>query len=353
MVKAPALPPPPLPAITGRLPQGLNTARLLVTVTVFDGQVSSPKPLGVVQTQLTWPTQKTCSLPLDFLDYHCNYRLEVPNVQIGEPTPLSEWAESRGFHVSRGPQIQVVCMQDLIVAGSDPYLYVVATTGGPAATGRQVFLRATGRLETRDMRGNPLSLTHPAPQHYFVTSVFTVLRPDDPLRNVHLLDFLPPLSVHSRYTKEQYSHPYQLYLPEYLYEDVPGTAAHLGYRYLAPGGLGLLRHLGLTSLLLIAAAVLLAQVFRRRDLAMAGLLLAMVLFVAGWDRGTLAYDLARLNDPAAPLSVRLAGCCRADQTFFYGRTARNAVRYVKDHATGNLKDCAAVSNDVLDKVVSQ
>ncbi len=80
-------------------------------------------------------------------------------------------------------------------------------------------------------------------------------------------------------------------------------------------------HLGITILVLLAAAGLLAQLFRRRDLALTGLLLGMVLYVAAVDRGLLAYDMSRLADPQEPLQVRLVACSRAGATFFYKDTA--------------------------------
>jgi hypothetical protein len=65
----------------------------------------------------------------------------------------------------------------------------------------------------------------------------------------------------------------------------------------------------------------LAQVFRRRDLAMLGLVLGMALYVVAFDRALLSYDLSQLADPGASLQTRLVACSRSGATFFCKRTA--------------------------------
>lgn len=332
VVKAPALPKPALPTVGETLPQPLGKARLLVTVTILDAHSPELKPLATAQTEMNWPAEKSRMMSLEFLGIKCDYSLEVIGVQVGMPAPLP--ATEPMSEEAPGPQLQIVGSE--IASWNGPSgMFGSSSASGNAPEGRQTLMPGPGFWGTRGMRDNPLSLTRNPTQHYFISSVFTLVREDDPLRTVSLLEFLPPMNGRAEIMRQRFTQAEYLYGAEY-------------WRW-EPGGLGLIEHLGMAALLLVAAAVLLAQVFKRRDLAMAGMLLAAVLLVVAWDRGMLAHDLSRLKDPAAPLSVRLLACSRTSQTFFYGRTAMAGLReaIAGQHVPPPLLDCAAVSERVL------
>ena len=115
-------------------------------------------------------------------------------------------------------------------------------------------------------------------------------------------------------------------------------------------GLSLAVHLGPPAALLLVAAALLSQVFRRRGLALAGMLVVVILFVAAADRLALGAHLSRLADEAAHPATRMLACREATNTFFYRATALDEIgaiakaeaapdhlRYVARESAGYLR----------------
>lgn len=97
-------------------------------------------------------------------------------------------------------------------------------------------------------------------------------------------------------------------------------------------GLALAAHLGLVTLLLLTAAFLLTQCFRNRQLALAGALFGVVLFVAALDRVVVGVHLQRLGDPQASIEQRLlAGHCLRG-SFFHRVTAWRHVQAIMTDA---------------------
>jgi len=95
-------------------------------------------------------------------------------------------------------------------------------------------------------------------------------------------------------------------------------------------GLSLAGHLGPPAALLLVAAALLSQVFLRRGLALAGVLVVVILFVAAADRLVLGAHLSRLADEAAPLATRMRACREATNTFFYRATALGKIASIAE-----------------------
>ena len=95
-------------------------------------------------------------------------------------------------------------------------------------------------------------------------------------------------------------------------------------------GAALATHVGPAAALLVAAAFLLAQLFTRRHIAFPAVLAAVVLYVAAIDRVALGVNLSYAEDKDAPIAVRLLGCARARDTFFYGKTAERRTQAVID-----------------------
>ena len=116
-------------------------------------------------------------------------------------------------------------------------------------------------------------------------------------------------------------------------------------------GLRLAGHIGISGLLLIAAALLLTQLFVRRSLAFVGVLAAVVLYVAALDRIALGTHLSHLRDATEPVRARLTACCHATDSFFYRKTALACVRAVADdpQAPSALRDVAQEADRVLSR----
>lgn len=321
LVHVPALPPPPLPTASETLPVVLDKARLLVTVTVLDASSADSTPVSVAQKELDWPAQKTAAFSLEFLGIRCDYTIDVMKLRMGEETLENPHSPSLSRDASSSEQGKPVESQLMIdrhaLASwngpdgmSDSY-----GSNDPAPAGKLILMPGPGMVDRPIRRSNPLSLAFLQNRYCVIGSVFTYIRADDPLRSVPLREVRPPLSKRSQLWQGMWNSrdPSDLRV---------GEDAELG-------AIGLLNHLRMSALLLIAAVVLLAQLFKRRDLAMVGLLLATVLFVVAWDRAMLAYDISWMNDRSVPLSVRWVACERVAQTFFYGHTASGALRMTR------------------------
>jgi hypothetical protein len=95
-----------------------------------------------------------------------------------------------------------------------------------------------------------------------------------------------------------------------------------------PGALSYLGHVRWSLVPLFASVLLLSQLFRRRELAFLGLLVAAVLLGAAADRYTVGVHLARLGDAAAPAEDRALALDSLETTFFHEPSALAAARRV-------------------------
>jgi hypothetical protein len=85
---------------------------------------------------------------------------------------------------------------------------------------------------------------------------------------------------------------------------------------------------GGSAVVFLLAAGLLSQVFSRRHLALAGMMVIVLLYVAGLDRAVLNAHSTRLNDAKASMRVRLLACRQMQNTFFYRHTAQRQLGIV-------------------------
>jgi hypothetical protein len=74
-------------------------------------------------------------------------------------------------------------------------------------------------------------------------------------------------------------------------------------------------------LVLLVAAILFAQLFRRRSLGFVKVAACLLLYVGALDRVALRIHESRLNDAAAPLEQRLLACTYLPSTTFFRKTA--------------------------------
>jgi len=98
----------------------------------------------------------------------------------------------------------------------------------------------------------------------------------------------------------------------------------------APLTANLIQHIGISSVLLALAAILLGQLFTRRGLATAAMLTLVVLYAAAIDRIALETHISHAKDAKAPLSERMIACKAAANTFFFARTASNGLSVLTD-----------------------
>lgn len=89
-------------------------------------------------------------------------------------------------------------------------------------------------------------------------------------------------------------------------------------------GIALLMCKGWGVLAIFACTALTSQVFRRRQIAFAGLMILSVLYIAALDRYAVSVNIAHMKDSAAPITTRLKACQSLRSTFFYKETARKA-----------------------------
>jgi hypothetical protein len=101
-------------------------------------------------------------------------------------------------------------------------------------------------------------------------------------------------------------------------------------------------HIGVTIVLLFAAAVLLAQVFTQRWWAIIGTLVVVFLFTAGLDRLAYASFRDRARDGNAPLAARIDACENMSRTFFYRESMRESLDLLRkdEQAPAALQYCA-------------
>ena len=185
------------------------------------------------------------------------------------------------------------------------------------------FVSPTGR----DKRW--LSLSPGQPHQYSIFCLPTRAADDDPLRAA-------PAAELARLKEAELQAGMRM-----AREAAPGRAIEDG-----PPGLRFLAHLGSTSFVLIAAAVLLSQTASRKSLAFAGWLAAIVILAGAMDRAALGIHAGRLLDARATARERQLACLRMADTFFFRKTARREVEKVLQDPA--LREAARTALPILD-----
>jgi hypothetical protein len=94
-----------------------------------------------------------------------------------------------------------------------------------------------------------------------------------------------------------------------------------------PPALRLMEALGVSSIILIFAAVLLAQIFVRRGLAFAGMLALCMGYAAVLDRLAVGIHSGKLADPQQPMEIRIMAAEALHSSYFYKETASRAAEW--------------------------
>lgn len=311
-VSVPARPAPPLDRL-GPF-EKIQRARLLIHVLFVEVSPAGARPLAVMELDVHWPADRGRDFAsyLEFKGIKASYRLSVSNVRSPGTGERQSGCE-------------------IVLEGLEDYQWWSASKAmrrsGGIASGPAAHLSQVGWGDTRVRR--PLSILPPASPDIHALRFVTRVAEDDPLRKVSLGEFFRARAEQDQELVDDYYRRARLR----RWRDPGG----------GPPGVAFVGHVGLASLLLLVAAVLLTQLFRRRELAFAGVVLALVFYVAILDRAVLGAHLSRLNDPEAAVTARLTACDRAGETFFYRQTARGKLEEVagQQDAPKPLRDGAA------------
>jgi hypothetical protein len=152
---------------------------------------------------------------------------------------------------------------------------------------------------------HPLSiLPRTAVRHVALLAMVEPCAIDDPLRSISLEEFARDHDL----SDSAHGPIYSVRL---------GSFKHPG----SPAAFHFFHHIGLSWLLMVAASILLAQLFVRRSLAWAGTLAVCILYVAALDRWALSQHQSRLENGALGVGTRSIAADCLTTTFFYRKTA--------------------------------
>ena len=149
-------------------------------------------------------------------------------------------------------------------------------------------------------------------------SFVTLAAEDDPLRKADLADYIAHRStaIWSEVQGKMGRRRSLLVAVHGLTTEVPSPGAALA------------DHIGVVAVLLVAATLLLAQLFTRRKAALVAISTALVLYVAAVDRIGLEAHLGRMESTGNSTHIRMTGCVQATTTFFWRDTARRHIAAV-------------------------
>jgi len=287
----------PAPSRAGRPSERIDKARLLLHLLVVDAFGGQQRIPQVKAFEVRWPQMRGQAQ---------RFRCEVGGVQLDCRLELRElyWAPATdgeaGFHANGSLQVRWR-----------------RTVAGRGSVGR------SGRFGSREhvfdlarhlpaVPANPLSVVSGRRADLHVLLLGAMLAKDDPLKEIGVAEF-------GRMRRDD--------LADLLKGNLrAGKPPPRPRRAETPfAAIALAEHIGLSALLLLAAAALLAQVFARRGLAFAGMLAGVILYAAALDRLALSAHLSRLGDAGAPTATRMIGCSQAAETFFYRHSAARAI----------------------------
>jgi len=297
LVRVPTQPPPAL-AVPEELSGSVEVkqARFLVNVIIADFSAGEPAVIFADQQELQWP--RFCSLGRDFdvAGYKVRYEITLRALQAckegPKATPTLQCDGKYSFDWQRGGRS--------------------SGTGGGLMLGGAWHARRMGRGGPSEKP--PLSIVARPGRELTAVGFITRVAEDDPLKAIPAAEFLRARQAAVGEALGRWSDRGGPRRFPPRVDDTPFRGAALA------------EHIGASSLLLLAAAMLLSQLFARRGLAFVGVLAAVVLYVAALDRAVLRAHLSRMENPNASLPARVIACEQAADTFFYRKTALARLR---------------------------
>jgi hypothetical protein len=316
-VRAPTMPAPALPEPTADNPRPeIDKARFLFYAIIADVWHGQFRPVYIREHEMKWPEDRWRVFTSPFAFEGIKGEVEVQvfglharSLTVGGPPVLdydSRLALSWQGLGGRGRTTTGLSSHALACLGE------VGHSSVPAPS--------------------PWSAVPRPPSKLAAFALITRVAEDDPLKEVMIgrLDLLEDAGEHVRGCEDAMRQIFSQLVPgeradgSTPADDLVVASGYWGgprFKSRLPLPVGLIRHLGTTSLLLLLAAIFLAQLFKRRSLAFAGVLAGVILYAATLDRLVLGAHLRRIADPQTPIASRLTACTGTTCTFFYGRTA--------------------------------
>ncbi len=322
--------PAPMPDLPGdafsRRPVTEKT-RFIVDMVAIDVSNGSQRPLVAKEFDVEWPrdTGRVLEFEGEAGDMHFTARVTPTQVWLSRPTADTQptwgfrWDEEVVQEWMRYPVRKAV------------------TRCGGAVESETLILNEPSQRAMPPL--NPFSIANCARGIPMIECFVTPAAPDDPLTEVPASDLIASRVAETRMAGLGSNALGAAFPWSALQPNVPA------------GGALLAGHIGLASLTLIAAAILLAQVFTHRGLALTALLAGTILYVAALDRVMLTTHLSHLENKAAPAAERQVACAEATSTFFFGKTAAERIdRVAKAPSTPKeLKELAAEAGRIMRK----
>lgn len=302
--------PSPLPSSIPPAPESvdLDKGRFLLHVVVVQESLDEVGPVQAVEYELRLPEDrgKEFRPSLELPGYGVEFSFSVDKIQAGREdgtVVLNPW----GDH-------SLTLRRRLGTSSSSGTLHGVHVR----------FVGHEPRVK------NLFSISPGAARSYSLFVLPTLVADDDPLRRAAAAELM----------REK-----EGLLRAALKRDGRSLRTRAGVESDAPG-VSLMDQVGATSLLLLLAAVLLSQVARRKSLAFAGWLAAIVVLAGAMDRAALGLHASRLENAQAPVRDRRRACARMADTFFFRKTARDRVeKALQDPA---VKDVARTTLTILE-----
>jgi len=303
-VRAPTLPPPPVPVPPRRgREQDIPDARVLVTFLIADRAGGMCRPVHSEQFDVRLPADKGHKYGAAFRFPHLRgyYRFTIDRV-------FAARSDGDGGEV--------------FYDGSDEF-HVRSFDSSSHGSGFYRHRGTVGHLgalyvgEAAKALSDPLSVVPPVRRQYDAFVVRTLLAAGDPLKDVPLAEFVAGRreSLKAAAADDDTWRPYSRRRRQPAVSDLPAGV----------GGIRLAAHVGVAGLLLVVATLLLAQLSTRRAAVWVVLIIAATAYTVALDRAALAEHLSVLSNAATPLADRLTACDQAGRTFFYRQTALTAL----------------------------
>ena len=289
-VSVPTLDPPRAPELQkGEFSKDVDEGALLLHFVFVDPMTSTPVHVETLEADLSQPETPSFTRKINVAGYAVSLSCNVVEVS---------W--QRGPSESGAPVLRMQGSTALNWRGG-------GSTGSRASSGlmKPGYFTSIGRGDLGPY--NPLSIVRRPHGRLNVIRLVSRVAEDDPLQEVTLNAFA---EAHADEIAALMSGGDQVYtqVPSRHPGEVPGIA--------------MIARFGPVCLLLLAAAILFAQLFVSRPLAFAGMVAVMVLYVAALDRAVLSANLSCLADTEMPVTSRILAARNARRTFFYAETAK-------------------------------
>ena len=270
----------------------LKSARLLFHVLVIGPSKLTPHLLHLEELEIDWPKDRIAVQEIRAPGCDGTLEIEIDHVEIRRrerPERPTVWGQ-----------------YDIDFRGS---------SGGSAGQGGVFVPGGAVVLSLSRQRGSWLSLLSALPaaevRAYAYLLIFTHLaEADDPLRPAPATELIEGEAAQSAVQTTSYGVPVPLDL-EYG-ADLPPAFVLIG-------------RTGLSFLLVLLAGMLTARLFRRYAVGLLVTFPVLILAVIACDRAALAYHQVHLTDDAQPMDVRRLAAVKTASTFFFKRTASQAL----------------------------